>query len=107
MSTVESQRDEVHGEKVSNKNEKSIVISAFNTDIPTVLGGLGEVNDSSTPLTAIHTPGLWNAHGGVRGVFQRESKSLHYQIIKLQSGINSEFQMHMEARLISSEMLGK
>ena len=41
MSTVESQRDEVHGEKVSNKNEKSIVISAFNTDIPTVLGGLG------------------------------------------------------------------
>ena len=63
--------------------------------------GLGEVKESATSLMAICMPELWNSHGGVRGVFLRESKYLQYQRIYLQSGINKEFQLHTEALLLS------
>ena len=91
---MESQRDEVHAAKFRNTKEQYIVISAFNTDTPPILGGLGEGEVSFTPLTAIWKPELWNAHYGVRGVYPRASKSPHNQIIKLQAGINWEFHMH-------------
>ena len=46
-------------------------------------------------------------HNGVRGVYPRSSKYLHDQIIKIQAGINQEFQMHTEARLLDRELLSK
>ena len=69
--------------------------------------GLGEGIESFTPLTVIRTPELWNAQDGVRGVYLRASKYLHNQIIKLQAGINWEFQKHMEARLLAIKILSK
>ena len=104
---MESQRYELHAEKVSNTAENSKVISAFKIDIPTILKVMGEGKYSSTPLMAIHTTEMWNVHDRARGFFQIESKSLHYQIIELQSAINLQFQMHTEARLLSSKMLRK
>ena len=55
----------------------------------------------------IRTPYLWNAHDGVRGVYPRASKLLHGQRIKLHSGINQEFHMHTEARLMARELFSK
>ena len=88
---MESHRDEVHAAKVSKTKEQSIVISSFRTDIPPILGGLGEGKEISTPLTEIRTPELWNVNNGVRGVYNRASKLLHDHRIKLQAGINWEF----------------
>ena len=48
-----------------------------------------------------------NLHDGVSGVLTRVSKSIHDHIIKLQAGINCEFKIHMESRLLESELLGK
>ena len=79
----------------------------FKTDVPPILGGLGEGKESIKTLTAIHTPNTWNAHDGVRGVYPRESKSLQDQRLNLNSGINRELGRHMEARLLASEFLGK
>ena len=93
--------------KFRNMKKQSIVISAFKMEPPPILGGLGKGKESSTSLTVIRTPELWNAHDGVRGVYTRASKSLHDQRIKLQAGINQEFQMHIEARLLASELLSK
>ena len=62
--TAESQRDEVHVAKLRKTKEKSIVILAFKTDVPPILGGLGEGKELTTSLTAIRTPELWNAHDG-------------------------------------------
>ena len=107
VSTLESQRYEFHAAKVRKTKYQSIVILAFKTDIPTILGRLGEGKEISTLLTAIQTPELWNAHDGVRGVYPRASKSLHNQRIKLHAWINREFQIHTEARLLSSELLSK
>ena len=87
--------------------EQSIVISAFKTDLPHILGGLGNGKESKTPLTDIRTPELWNFRGGVRGVYPRASKSLHDQRLKLNAGINIELGLHMEAQLMKSELLGK
>ena len=41
VSTLYSQRDEFHAVNVWKTKEKYIFISAFNTDIPPILGGLG------------------------------------------------------------------
>ena len=56
---------------------------------------------------AIRTPELWTAHGGVRGVYPRASKLLHYQRIKLQDGINQELKIHTDARLLDSKLFSK
>ena len=72
-----------------------------------ILGGLGEGKELTTPLTAIHTPKIWNAHDGVRGVYPRASNCLQDQILNLNSGINRYLGRHMEARLLESELLGK
>ena len=42
ISTVNSQRDEVHVAKVSKTKKNSIVISPFKNYIPPTLGGLGK-----------------------------------------------------------------
>ena len=44
---------------------------------------------------------------GARGVYPRLSKSLHDQMIKLQAGINRDFQMHTETILMAREILSK
>ena len=95
LSTKESHRDEVHASKVGNTKDKSIVILTFKTDVTPILGGLWEGKDSATPLTDIHTPELWNAHDGVRGVYPRASNSLKDQILKLNAGLNRELGRHM------------
>ena len=41
VSTAELQRDKVHAAKVRKTKEKSIFTSAFKTDLPPILGGLG------------------------------------------------------------------
>ena len=46
-------------------------------------------------------------HNGVRGVYPMASKYIHDQIIKLQAGINQEFQKHTETRLLANKILGK
>ena len=61
----------------------------------------------TTTLTATLTPELWNSHDGVRGVYPRSSKSLQYQILKINAGINTELGIHMEERLLASEFMGK
>ena len=53
MSTVESQRDELHAAKVRKIKDQSIIISTFKIDMPPNLGGLGEGNKYTTPLTAL------------------------------------------------------
>ena len=50
---------------------------------------------------------MCNAHYGVRGVYPRAPKLLHDKRIKLQAGMNQEFQMHTEARLLASELLSR
>ena len=42
VSTLESQRDEFHAAKVRKTKEKFIFISTLKTDVPPLLGGLGE-----------------------------------------------------------------
>ena len=76
VSTAESQRDEVHASKVWKMREQSIVVLAFKTDMPPILGRLGEGKELTTPLTDIRTLELWNAHYGVRGVYPLASKYL-------------------------------
>ena len=88
VSTVESQRDEMNALKFRKKNDQSIVIPAFKTNIPPILGRIVEDKESFTPLTEIRKPELWNAHDGVRRVYPRDSKYIHDQIIKLHAGIN-------------------
>ena len=83
MSTAESHNDEVHAKNVCTTKEQSIVISAFNTDAPLILGGLVEVKESYNLITETCMPTIWSDHDGVRGVLPRLSKSLQYQIIKL------------------------
>ena len=75
--------------------EQSIVISALKTDIPPIMGGLGQGKGSFTHITDILTPEMCNTHDDMRGVFTISSKSLHYHRIKLQAGINREFEMNM------------
>ena len=58
VSTLESHRDKVHATKVRKTKEQYTFISDFKTDIPPILGGLGEVKEISTPLTAIRTQEL-------------------------------------------------
>ena len=100
VSNVESQRYEVHVSKVRKTKEKSIVISDFKTDVLPILGGLGEGKESTTPLIAICTHKIWNAHDRVRGVYPRAYKSLQYQRLNINFGINREMGCHMEARLL-------
>ena len=50
MHNSESQRDEVHVDKVWKTKEELIIISAFKTDVPPILGGLGDGKESTTPL---------------------------------------------------------
>ena len=88
MTKLESQRDEFHTEKVRTTKEKSIVISSFKSDIPPIMGVLGEGKEIFAPLTEIRIPYLWNTRDGVRGVYPRAPKSLHDQRIKLQARIN-------------------
>ena len=106
VSTAESHNDEVHAKNVCTTKEQSIVISAFNTDAPLILGGLVEVKESYNLITETCMPTIWSDHDGVRGVLPRLSKSLQYQIIKLQAGFNIVVDVHMEVRLIASELLG-
>ena len=42
VSTSESQQDKVHAEKVWKTKEQSIFTLVFKTDVPPILGGLGE-----------------------------------------------------------------
>ena len=87
--------------------EKSIVILAFKTDVPTILRGLWEGKESTNPLTYIRTPEIWNSRDGVRGIYTRASKALQEQILNLNAGINRDLGRHMEARILASELLGK
>ena len=48
----------------------------FVTGDTPILGGLEEGKESTTPLTDIRTPKIWNAYDGVRRVQPRSSKSL-------------------------------
>ena len=95
VSTTESQQDEVHVAKVRKTKEKSIVISSLKTDVPPILGGLGEGKESTTLLTYICTPKIRNANDGVRGLYPRTSKSLQDQILKINASINRELKLHM------------
>ena len=108
VSTAEWQQDEVHATKVRKTREKLIVMSTLKTDVPPIFGGLGEGKESTTPLTAICTPEMWNAHDGVRGIYPRASKSLQYQRLKLNESININRGLgrHMEVRLMASELMG-
>ena len=107
VSTLESQMDKVHATKVSKTKKQYIVISAFKTDIAPILGGFGEGQEIFTTMTAIRIPYLWNANYGVKGVYPRASKCLHDKIIKLQDGINQEFQIHKEAIIMASKIFIK
>ena len=69
VSTADSQRYEVHVDKVRKTKDWSISISAFKTYLPSILGGLGEGKYSTTSPTENITPELWNDHDGVRGVY--------------------------------------
>ena len=86
--TADSQQDEVHADKVRKTKEGSIVISAFKKDMPPILGGFGEGNESAISLTAICTSDLRNSYDGVMGVYPRASKSLNYHRLKLNAVIN-------------------
>ena len=74
--------------KFGKTKYKPIVLSDFKTDVPTIMGGLGEWKQTGTPLKAIYTPELWNSCDCLRGAFPRASKYLQDQRIKLQYGIN-------------------
>ena len=58
----------MHAEKIRNMKDKSIFILAFKTDIPQIMGSMGEGKEISAPLMAIRTPEIWNVHGGVREI---------------------------------------
>ena len=105
--TAASQQEKVHTNKVRKTKDKSIVISASKTNVPPILGVLGEGKESSTTLTDNCTPELWNAYDGLREVYHRESKSLQDQILKLNTGIKIDLGSHMEVQLLASELLGK
>ena len=68
---ADSQRNEVHVDKAHRTKEHQIIISALKTDVPPVLGGPVEGKESTTTLTEILTPELWNAQDGVRGIYHR------------------------------------
>ena len=87
--------------------DKSIVISASKTNVPPILGGLGEKKESTTTITDNRTPELWNAYDGVREVYHRDYQSLQDQILKLITGINIDLGSHMEVQKLVSELLGK
>ena len=107
VSNAELQKYEVHVAKVMKTKDKSIFTSGFKIDMSPTLGGLGEGKESTTTLTSVRTPDLWNYHDGVRGVYPQASKSLQDQISKLNVGINRELVRHMEARMMASELLRK
>ena len=50
MSTAESQKDDVHVDKMRKIKEQSIIISEFKTDVPPILGRLVEGKEYTTPL---------------------------------------------------------
>ena len=75
--------------------------------MPPTSGGLSEGKESTTPLTAIRNPELWNTHDGVIGVYPWASKYLGDHQIKIQAGINGDIGTHMEATLLASKLLGK
>ena len=52
--TAELQRDEVHAAKVRETKDQSIVISAFKTNVPPILGGLGRGGVENTPHSYPH-----------------------------------------------------
>ena len=58
MLTKESQKYAVHAVKVQKTNKQSIIIYYFKTDVPQIIGGLGEGKESTTPLIEILTPEL-------------------------------------------------
>ena len=84
-----------------------MIIYEFKTDVKSIIGSMGEGKEYTTPFTAIRTPGLWNEHDRIRGVYPRASKSSQEQRLNIQPGINRELGRHMEARLLVSELLGK
>ena len=53
----------------------------------------------------IRIPELWDTYNRFRGVFLRASKSLYEQRIKIQEGVRHDLQLHMEVRLLASELL--
>ena len=73
MVTADSQRDELHAVKVCNTKYQSNHISTLKKDVPPILGGMGELKESTAPLEAIQTPELWNVHGEERGLYTRTS----------------------------------
>ena len=87
--------------------KKSIFILAFKTDLPPILGGSREGKESTTPLTYICTPEIWNSRDGVRGLYPRAYKSLQDQRLNINTGITRYLGRHMEVRLLASELLGK
>ena len=97
---MESQWGEVHADNVHKVKEQSIIISTFKTDVPTILGILGEGKESSTTLTEIWTPELWNTHDGVIGLYLRASTNPKNTRLKLKARINRELWIHMEVRLL-------
>ena len=62
MSTTKLHRDKARVANAWNPKEKYIIISAFKIYVPTILGELNEGKESTTPLTEIRTPELWNAY---------------------------------------------
>ena len=88
-------------------NYKSIIISDFNKDVPPILGVLGEGGVSTTPLTDICTPELWNDHDGVSVLYLQEYNYIEGEILKFNAGINIELGRHMEAWLLASKFLRK
>ena len=89
------------------KKEQFIVISALKTDVPTILWGLSEENDSTTALKAIIITELCNSHDGVIRFYPRASEYLGDQRINLQVGIKRDLGTHMEAKLFAIKLFGK
>ena len=48
--TADSQRNDVNVAKVRKMRDRYIIIFDFKTDVPPILGGLGEGKESTTPL---------------------------------------------------------
>ena len=96
MLTAESQQDVVHAAKTQKTKDKYIVISYFKSCVPPILGGLGEGKESTTPLKAICTPDIWNAHDGVREIYLRSYKYLQDQSLNIDAGMNRYLGHHME-----------
>lgn len=101
----ESRIDEMHSARVKRPLERSIVISAFKTDIPPVFSGPKEGREMKYPLPGIKTPEMWDAHDGIRGVKPRVSESLADQRTAITGGINLELAGHPAARGLALNLL--